>query len=273
MPKIRINNLDHYYEQSGEGPSLVFVHGAFADARIWEPQWKHFSSKYRLLRYDLRGHGRTGDSDLTYYSISTFADDLISLMDKLRINSPIVCGLSMGGVIAQAFAVRNPGQPKALVLAGTAVSASLTLSEKLLRFVLLPRWAMLLIIRMVSVENFIQFSLWLARVLWGKHWLGRDEATREYLVQCMLRMNGSEYLKMWGAIYGFDLLPLGRITCPTLVLNGEHESRSTFRHTEEILRRVPQSVAKVIPAAGHALNMENPKAFNTFVMEFLQCST
>lgn len=76
MPKIRINCLDHYYEQTDEGPSLVFVHGAFVDARIWEPQWKYFSSKYWLLRYDLRGHGRTGASDLYRYSMATFADDL-----------------------------------------------------------------------------------------------------------------------------------------------------------------------------------------------------
>ncbi|NIN99031.1 MAG: alpha/beta fold hydrolase, partial [Anaerolineae bacterium] len=72
MPKILSNGLDHYYEQTGEGPSLVFIHGAFGDARVWEPQWKHFLWNYRVLRYDLRGHGRTGASDLDRYTMATY---------------------------------------------------------------------------------------------------------------------------------------------------------------------------------------------------------
>ena len=90
MPKILINSSDHYYEQAGEGSSLVFIHGAFADARIWDPQWRYFSSKYPVLRYDLRGHGRTGPSDLDRYSIETYADDLAYLLNALRIESSVV---------------------------------------------------------------------------------------------------------------------------------------------------------------------------------------
>jgi len=269
MPKIHVNGLDHYYEQTGEGPPLVFVHGAFADARIWEPQWKHFTSGYRLLRYDLRGHGRTGVSDLAQYTMTTFAEDLTSLLDALEIYSPIVCGLSWGGSIAQAFAVRHPERLKALVLVGTSVSISLTLMDKILCYILFPRWAMLLIIRMMNAKNFTRFSLWLGRLTRGKHWLSQDEAAREYLEQCMYGMDSSEYLKIWAAIYGFSLLPLERITCPTLVLNGEYESKGTFRHTQEILRRIPQAEAKIIPAARHGSNWDNPQVFNQLVEAFL----
>jgi pimeloyl-ACP methyl ester carboxylesterase len=272
MSKIRINGLDHYYEQIGEGSSLVFIHGAFADSRIWEPQWNHFSSKYRLLRYDLRGHGRTGTSNLDQYSIATFADDLASLLDALKIHSPIICGLSWGGSIAQAFAIHNPGRLKALVLAGSAVAIDLTLMDKILCDVLFPKWAMLLTIKMMSVEKFTRFSFWLARITLGKQWLSRDEDTREYLEQCMHKMDSREYLKIWEAIYGFHVLPLERIICPTMVLNGEFESKNTFRHTEEILRRVPQAEAKVVSAARHGMNLEEPEAFNEFVDAFLHHS-
>ena len=86
----------------------------------------------------------------------------------------------------------------------------------------------------------------------------------------MLQMDDDEYLKIYGAIYGFKLLPLEKINCPTLVLNGEHESKSVFRHTEEILRRVPQAEAGIVPGAGHTSNMENPEAFNRLVGEFLE---
>jgi 3-oxoadipate enol-lactonase len=269
MPKVCVNNLDHYYEQCGEGLDLVFVHGAFADARVWDPQWEHFSSEYRLLRYDLRGHGRSGPSDLDNYTINTFADDLTGLLDALEIHSAVICGLSWGGSIAQAFAVRNPARLRALIMAGSAVTVSLTMTEKLLRYVLFPRWAMLLTIRLLSVRHFTRFSLWLAHIKLGKKWLSRDEETRSYLEQCMLGMNSSEYLKIWAAIYAFDILPLERITCPTLVLNGEHEARDTYRHTEAILQRIPHATSRVVPAAFHASNRDNPEAFNRFMEEFL----
>jgi pimeloyl-ACP methyl ester carboxylesterase len=68
MPKKEVNGLLHYYEQIGEGAPLVFLHGAFADSQIWEFQWHYFSSQYRLMRYDLRGHGKTGISQLGSYA-------------------------------------------------------------------------------------------------------------------------------------------------------------------------------------------------------------
>jgi pimeloyl-ACP methyl ester carboxylesterase len=272
LPKIRINGLNHYYEQSGEGPSMVFVHGAYADARIWDPQWEFFSSKYQLLRYDLRGHGRTGPSSLSQYSMATFADDLASLLDALEIQSPILCGLSWGGSIAQAFSVRNPRQPRALILAGSAIAIDLTLMDKMLCKILFPRWTMLLTIKAINVKSFTRFSFQLARLTLGKHWLSRDQKAREYLEQCMGKMDGREYLKIWGAIYGFHVLPLEKISCPTVVLNGEFESKNTFRHSKEILRRVPQAEAKVIPQTHHAMNLEDPKAFNQFVDEFIHRS-
>lgn len=269
MPKIRVNGLDHYYEQIGEGSSLVFIHGAFADSRVWEPQWNHLSSKYRLVRYDLRGHGKTGTSSLSQYSINTFADDLVSLLNVLEIHSPIICGLSWGGSIAQAFAVRNPERLKALVLASTAVSIRLTLLDKLFCDLLFPRWVMELTIKTMKVENFTRFSFLLARLTRGKHWLSGDKATREYLEQCMFQMNRNEYLKIWNAIYGFNLLPLERITCPTLVLNGELEPKNSFHHTKEILRRIPHAKVEIIPAARHGMNLERPEIFNDLVEKFI----
>jgi pimeloyl-ACP methyl ester carboxylesterase len=269
MSKIKINGLNHYYEQIGAGLSLVFIHGAFADARVWEPQWQHFSQSYRLLRYDLRGHGRTGVSDLSKYSMETFENDLLSLLDAMEIQRPILCGLSWGGSIAQAFAVHHPDRLKGLVLAGSAVSIRLTVLDKLLCDVLFPRWAMALTIRQMSVEGFTRFSFLLARLTRGRHWLSQDKTAREYLEKCMLGMDGSEYLKIWNALYGFNIFPLQRITCPTLILNGELEPRNTFRHTKEILQRVPHAKAEIIPAARHAMNLEKPDLFNESVQRFI----
>jgi pimeloyl-ACP methyl ester carboxylesterase len=272
MPKILINGLDHYYEQTGEGPPLVFIHGAFADCRIWDPQWEYFSAKYHVLRYDLRGHGRTGRSDLDRYSIDTYADDLASLVSALGIESPVICGLSWGGGIAQSFAIKYPDLLKGLVLAGASAAMSITLGEKLLRYVLFPKPAMMLMIRILSVDQFIRFSLWLSGITLGKDWLNKDESTFHYLRQSMSQISKNEYLKIWGAIYGFDLAPLEKISCPTLVVTGEHDTKMVLRHASEIIQRVPQVEARVLPAAYHAMTLEEPERFNKLLGHFLQRS-
>jgi non-heme chloroperoxidase len=270
MPEILCNGLDHYYELSGAGPSLVLIHGAFVDARIWDPQWEHFSSCCRVLRYDLRGHGRTAGSTLQRYSMETYASDLESLLDGLGIDSAVICGLSWGGGIAQVFSVRRPLRVKGLVLAGSTVSMSLTPFEKLLRYVLFPKPAMTLAIRLLGVEGFARFSNWLAGLTLGKHWLSGDEHTPHYLQECMLQIDKKELIKIWGAIYGFDLQPLETIKAPTLVVNAERDSRMALRHGEEILRRVPGSESRLIPGAFHAMTLENPVEFNTLLEVFLQ---
>jgi pimeloyl-ACP methyl ester carboxylesterase len=131
---------------------------------------------------------------------------------------------------------------------------------------------MKLTIRSLSVRNFTRFSFWLAQNTRSGQWFGQDEATANYVRDCMLHMTDSEYEKIYDAIYGFGLQPLERIRLPTLVLNGEHESRSVFRHTEELLRRIAHADSAVVPAAGHTSNMENPAAFNELVVDFLNRS-
>ena len=161
MPTIKIRDQDLYYELDGAGPPLVLTHGAFVDAALWDSQFQYFSKHYQVLRYDLRGHGRTGPSDLNPYTMGTFTDDLTALLDALKIETAVVCGLSLGGMIAQDFAVKNPERLRALVLADTAVSVSLTLSDKLQTYVLFPYWAMRLTIRLMTVPRFTRFSFWL----------------------------------------------------------------------------------------------------------------
>jgi 3-oxoadipate enol-lactonase len=270
MPFISVNGSDHYYELKGEGLPFVLVHGAFADGRMWEPQWSWFSEKYSLLRYDLRGHGRTGPSSLDRYSLETFADDLAGLLEALDLHRPILCGQSFGGSIAQAYAVLHPGGLRALVLAGSMVAVDLSLMDKLLCRVLFPGWAMTAAIKTMSLERFVRFSLWLGRLTRGKHFLSQEQAVSGYLEECMLRMDSREYLKFWRALYGFRLLPLERISCPTLVLNGEHEPKSMRPHTREMLRRIPHAEAGIVPAAHHASNMDNPPVFNGLIEDFLR---
>ena len=85
----------------------------------------------------------------------------------------------------------------------------------------------------------------------------------------MRQVKSEEYLKLWGAMYGFRMFDLEKISCPTLVLNGEKEPRKMYRHTEEIIKHIPTAQAKVIPNAKHAMNLENPVEFNRTLEEFI----
>jgi pimeloyl-ACP methyl ester carboxylesterase len=269
MPKITTNGIETYYEVRGVGPPLVLVHGAFVDCRMWEPQIAYFAQRYQVVRYDLRGHGQTGETLETKYSIDLFADDLQALLDALGLGEVILCGLSLGGMIAQSFVVRHTDQLRALILADTAVSVSLTLSDKFQRYILAPKWLMLATIRWMSVPRFVDFSVKLAQWTRSSDWFGRDPETAEYVRQAMLNTSTPEYLKIYDAIYDFKLMDLATINVPTLILNGEHESKSVFRHTEEMLKLIPNAEAHVIPGAGHTSNMEKPEAFNERVDAFL----
>jgi non-heme chloroperoxidase len=272
MPVITANGIDQYFEIHGEGEPLVLLHGGFVDLHMWDPQVDTFAERYRVIRYDLRGHGKTGPSKTSKYSIELFADDLNALLDALGVTKAVICGLSLGGMVAQSFAIKYKSRVSALVLADTAVSVKLTLTDKLQRYVLFPKWLMSLTIRLLGIEPFVRFSFWLARVTRSENWIGRDEATRAYITEKMLRMDEAEYLKIYGAIYEFELLDLERIEVSTLVLNGEFESRSVFRHTEEIQKRVEGSEMNIVPKAGHTSNMENAPVFNALVEEFLNRS-
>lgn len=247
----------------------MFVHGAFMDLHMWDPQIEHFADRYQVIRYDLRGHGKTGPSSASTYRMEMFADDLGALIEALDVHQMILCGLSLGGMIAQAFAMKYQPMLKALVLVDTAVSTTLTLSDKFQRYILFPKWMMMATIRLFGVERFIRFSFWAAKVTRSEAWLSRDVGTRSYLEDRMLRITMEEYMKIYHAIYEFDIVDLETIDVPTLIAIGEHESGSVYRHAEEMRRLIPGAQKIIVPGAGHTSNMEKPAEFNTILDEFL----
>lgn len=266
---LSINQANIYYERCGSGTPMIFIHGAFVDSRHWDPQWVYFQKEFQVVRFDMRGHAKTGSSELKTYKMKTFIDDLSGLMDALDIPSAIICGLSWGGSIAQGFAAYHPERTKGIIIASSMVSMSLTLSEKFQQYILFPHWMMRLVIKTMQVPTFVKFSLWLAEVFFGKDWLSSDDAISEYLKQSMCQVESEEYLKLWDAMYGFRKFDLEKITCPTLVLNGEKEPGKMFRHTHEILKLISTAQKEVIMNASHAMNLENPAEFNRVVEKFI----
>jgi len=223
-----------------------------------------------VLRYDLRGYGRTGPSPRRRYTVELFAEDLRRLLDSLGLERVNLCGLSFGGMVAQAFAARYPERLTALVLADTAVSTTLTWSDKLQIYLLAPRWVLLPSIRLLGARRWVRFSFWLAARTRNPGWFGTDEEVSAYVKRVMLKVTTTEYVKLYGAIYRFRQQDLSRVRAPTLLLNGAHESNSVLAQTARLKRLIPHAEIATVPGAGHTSNMENAAAFNALLRDFLE---
>lgn len=226
---------------------------------MWRPQVEYFSKTFNVVTYDVRGHQKTEGSDDTY-TCELLADDLHLLIDRLGIQDPVIIGLSLGGMIAQEYAVKYHSNLRGLVLADTAVAAALTLSDKLLKAAY-PKWMVKWTIRRMSEERYADWSL---------KFVDMDEKAKEYLKQEQLKFSKGELLKIVDAIYSFKLLPLETIEVPTLVILGENERKAVFLHAEKMVEIIKNSRKVIIPGAGHASNLENPEVFNRELEDFFR---
>lgn len=260
MPFVQTGNIQTYYEQHGEaGPPLIFIHGAGASHDMWKPQVEHFSGTYNVITYDLRGHQKSEGSD-DKYTCELFADDLHQLIDRLGLQEPVVIGLSLGGMVAQEYAVKYQSNLKGLVLSDTAVAAALTKSDKLTK-AMFPSWMVKWTIRRMSDEGYAN---------WSFKYFDISEDIRNYLIQEQLKLRKEELLKITDAIYSFKLLPIDTINVPTLVILGENERKAVFPHADKMVELIKNSRKVIVPSSGHVPNLENPEFFNRELDDFLR---
>ena len=119
--KAKVNDTELYYELHGKegAPWLIFSHSLACTVRMWDPQVEAFQSKFRILNYDMRGHGATS-APQGPYSLEMLADDVLGLMKHLKIQKAAYCGLSIGGMIGQTLALRQTKLFDKMVLADTS---------------------------------------------------------------------------------------------------------------------------------------------------------
>ena len=115
MPIINANGCDFYYEQQGQGPDMIFIHGEIHGMEYWEHQLADFSTDHRCLAYNRRGHAKTGWTDYGF-SLNNQTRDLERLIERLGIERPIIVALAFGTTIAANYAIRNPDKVRGLVL-------------------------------------------------------------------------------------------------------------------------------------------------------------
>ena len=261
-----VNGLDLYYSDIGKAESvpIVFIHGFPFSSEMWKGQVQMLQDNkmnFRIIAYDLRGHGRSDVGD-GQYTIELFVDDLIALLDHLKITKTILFGFSMGGYIGLRAIERNPDRFNALVLCDTMSTADSNEGK-------LRRTASIKLIKREGVKPFAEGFL--KAVFAPQSYSTKpdiiEEARRMILSNSPVGICGA-LLAMAGRTDTTEAL--GRISVPTLILVGEHDAVTPPSAAKSMHERIKNSELHVIDNAAHMSNFENPIVFNEHLTKFLE---
>jgi pimeloyl-ACP methyl ester carboxylesterase len=250
--------------------TLVFVHGGWLSGAMWGPQVEHFVDDYRVVTVDLRGHGATGATSERDYSVELFADDLRRCLDTLDVDRPVLCGLSLGGLVAQTYAAQTPDDLAGLVLADTVESLPPVPMTQLQKQFLFPKVSIYPTFRLLGSGASFRMLLQSVRAVEGASWLALDDDVREYALAEVDRFPIEEFIKVFDALYDADPQNVDDITAPTLLLYGDHEANAVVAQNRYLARTIPDTTTTVVPDAGHLSNLDNTDVFNATVEQFLR---
>lgn len=258
MPLIRANGIELFYALSGpdEAPVVVFSNSIGTTLDMWDGLVPALADRYRCLRYDTRGHGHSPVVDRPI-GIADLADDLAGLLDALDIAKAHVVGLSLGGMTAQAFALKYPERLDRLVLMATAAHlpppeawrgrAETVRAQGMGAIVeaVIPRW---------FTPSFIQQAP------------DRVAAVRERF----LANDPRGYARCCEAIAAMDLRgDISRIAALTLILAGADDPATPVAMMAEIRDRIAGAVLHVLPEAAHLLAIEQSETVTATLTRFL----
>ncbi len=258
--KTKANGIEVNYELHGKegAPWLVLSHSLACSVRMWDPQIAALKDKYRILAYDTRGHGAT-QATKGEYSLDMLADDLFQLMSELKIKTAHYCGLSMGGMIGQTFALKYPGVFKTVTLADTTSRYPAQAW---------PLWQdRIKTAETKGMEPLAQPTLerWFTEPFRKSNPAAVD-AIRKLIVSTPV----AGYVGCCYAIPKINLTArLKEIRSPILVIVGEQDPGTPPAMAREIHDNAPGSKLVTLPQAAHLANLEQPEGFTKALGEFL----
>jgi len=248
MPFVERDGVRIFYEAAGEGPPVLLSHGYSATSRMWRGQVEALAPRYRIITWDMRGHGQSDSpDDPALYSEAATVADMAAILDALGIDTAIIGGLSLGGYMSLAFHLAHPGRVRALMLFDTGPGYRNPAGRE--------AWNRTAEARAVAFETR------------GLDALGSGAEVRI----AQHRSAKGLALAARGMLAQFDsrvIESLEGIRVPTLVLVGEKDE-PFLGATDYMAAKIPGAQKVVIPGAGHAANIDNPAAFNAAVEAFL----
>jgi len=254
-----INGTQLYYEIHGKGFPLVLVEGLGVATWIWEKQIPEFSRHFMTISYDNRGVGRSA-KPAGPYSISMLTADLLALLDYLHLNKIHLLGLSMGGLIAQEFALAHPGRVERLVLAATTHGGSshIPMAAKTLQMLLESSG---------NSRAAVRKRLSLA---YSDEFMEKDEMNHLIDLRMADPQPREAFLAQAQAGAAFDRSKdVQRISAPTLILSSTGDLIVPYQNAKLLANKIPNSKLIIYNKFGHQFLVENFAEFNKDVLTFL----
>jgi pimeloyl-ACP methyl ester carboxylesterase len=261
--RIVINKLAVSYNDHGpdDAPVIIFIHGFPLNKSMWKIQMNALKENYRVVAYDIRGHGDS-DPGIDDFFIELFVNDLLRLMEKLGIKKSILCGLSLGGYIALNAVLKYPGRFDGLILNDTQCIAD-TLEIKENRCIAITRimkkgveeYADEIIKNLFAPESFTEMEDVIA-------------AVKEMIITTPKQSLCNTLHAL--AERKETCTRLHEINIPVLIMVGKEDKITPIAAAEQMHENIRDSKLNIIQHAGHVTNLENPAAFNFQLVKFLE---
>lgn len=262
MPYLEFDHANIYYETAGQGHALVMLHAGIAHSAMWDPQFEFFKDRYRVVRFDQRGFGKTTTGTTEFNRRA----DLRALLDRLDIERAIVMGCSMGGSLAIDFALEYPERVSALILIAAGASGNEASPE------LKQAWAEQdAAFAAGDLERGIELEL--------QMWVDgpfRTRAQSNADARAKVRAMELENLKINTDNYtSVPLEPpaigrLGEIRVPTLILIGQGDQPHVNALAPKLAREIPNARLVAFESVAHVPSMEMPERVNAVIASFLE---
>ena len=248
----------HFTDSGGRGDAVLLVHAIGCDHRMWDGLGEALSPRFRVVRMDVRGHGRSAVT-AGPYSLDQLADDAREVLDALKIERAHWVGLSMGGMIGQAFALRHARRLRKLVLANTTSSYGSQGPEIWATRVKAVTEGGMAAIKELAMQRYFTDEFRAS---------GTDIVDR--IGEGFVATDPQGYIACCEAIAKLDFTgDLHRIKAPTLVIAGEKDVGTPVTMSKAIADAIPGAKLAVIRGAAHISALENPEEFNRLVENFL----
>jgi pimeloyl-ACP methyl ester carboxylesterase len=266
MVRARINGVELAYEMQGSGDPVVMIHGGQGDQTMFNDIAVSFANNFRVLTFDQRGSGLSEKPDMDY-SIAMLADDTAALMDHVGLSRAHILGVSMGGTIAQEFALRHPEKVRALVLGCTTAGG-----PKAIRIGGGSAFTSAYSTEPMSAE---ERGRALAEAAFTKGYLEKHpevisamiEARRQRPIDTVALDHRIKAVLKHDA---YDRLP--EIACPTLVITGRDDALVSWENSKILADRISGSKLAVLESAGHCFWLEQPREASEAILRFLRAN-
>ncbi len=262
MPHAKVDGFELYYEVHGEGFPLVLIRGVGSTADNWYMQVPAFAPSYRVVIFDNRAIARSGDPG-GEFSMKDLAADLAGLLDTLGLERAHVLGLSLGGMVAQEFALTYPERMAGLVLCATHPGGEQVVPAAPEIIDIFAR-----LIATGSEEAMAEA----ATALFAPATLANRPDVLEpyYEVGARFEVPAEVMIRQFSAVQGFSSWEwLPSLSAPTLVLTGDQDALIPPVNSENLASRIPDAELVVIEGGGHQVLIEQPQACNQAILDFL----